>query len=1246
MKKLFTLLLMLCAVLSSQAAPPAKLYIFGDTPFGGWSYNPISKGTAVEMTKDGNKFTWTGSISAPCFFAFLSQDGTDWNSLNSNYRLSSTVQAIALDTEYALSTGDRSMKLMPGDYTITVDYTSGSPKLKVTGYVPEIVITGYSVVGAKALFGGENDFGTDLDMTESSTGVYTATVSNVSLAAGSYEYKARANKTWGIAEYPASGNNSLTIAEAGTYNIVFTLTLATSTLTAEATKVSDDAPEVTDLYIVGSMNEWKTQDENLKMTKQTDGTYYFFIEDLKASETEPVNFKFIDNLNQWYGSTNLEEGEEIGPDNCDDIALSTAQSVTNNFIIKGNAKNVKITVDLANMKFSVDAEDGTETTVEAPEHLYLLGNVQGWDPSSGSAEMTRTKMDSDKVKYKYEFTGYFPAGDDAGNTYFSFITALASASDAWGELDGKRYGANEDGEAITADNTVPYDLKAGGNAFKLAEGYYRIELNWKEDGPDIAMWVHTEEAPAAEYVLVGDFNEWNTTTGVVFQENDGKLTAQQEIEQWGNFKVIKRIANSVEWWGAATEDDYTATYENAEAIKLVAGGDGKNIKVNEAANFTFTLDVENMLLSITGFSAPVEEEELALSKFAVFADDEEYITYGLDGGIYTMVATQAWKGIQCWIGDGSTTAGNYLKVSTFLPAKLKIMVFYVGGGESFLEPSVKKCFHYVPLDPDKKVQNVIIQTAEVGYVLFADCAAVEEGPAVGVPEKLFVIGSATGWKPNAGIEMTKQGDVFTCELEADGDLYNNFSFTSKLAENEKGWGEIETSRYGAEADGTDVTLNTAYNVVWGNNNCAFNVKKGQYTLTVDFSGDIPQLTVTGEEAPTAVDAPEHLYILGNIQGWVPSNGSAEMTRTKIEDGKYKYEFTGNFPAYDDSGVTYFSFTSELGDWGDIENYRYGASEDALAIAADNTDPYDLHKGSNAFKLASGYYRIELNWTEEGPALAMWVHSAETPEITDLYLVGEFNSWAAQDANYKFTKREDGKFEFTMNGYVANQKFKFVDNNGTWYGSATGEDEAITEDNCDNIALGVGGVDNNFYALTNGSAVLTVDLSAMTFSVEPTEVVLPQEATYIEGKNFAYFEAPATWGETVYAYTFEAGEGVAAKAPRKASVEWPGHEMELVTTSAAGNKVYRYTTEDTDFNTIIFTDGTNKTADLVFSNAGYYMAVGLVATVPSTSTGIDSLTDQTATQTNAQIYTIDGRRVNAPLSKGLYITNGKKVMIGK
>ena len=500
---------MLCAVLSTQAATPAKLYIFGDTPFGGWSYNPISQGTAVEMTKDGNKFTWTGSISTTCYFAFLSQDGTDWNSLNSNYRLSSTVQAIALDTEYALSTGDRSMKLMPGDYTITVDYTSGSPKLKATGYVPEIVITGYSLIGAKELFGG-NGWDTDVDLTETSTGVYTATVSNVSLAAGSYEYKARANHDWGIAEYPASGNNSLTITEAGTYNIVFTLTLATSTLTAEATKVGDDAPE----------------------------------------------------------------------------------------------------------------------------------------------------------------------------------------------------------------------------------------------------------------------------------------------------------------------------------------------------------------------------------------------------------------------------------------------------------------------------------------------------------------------------------------------------------------------------------------------------------------------------------------------------------------------------------------------------------------------------------------------------------------ITDLYLVGEFNSWAAQDANYKFTKREDGKFEFTMNGYVAEQKFKFVDNNGTWYGSATWKDEAITEDNCDNIALGVGGVDNNFYALTNGSAVLTVDLSAMTFSVEPTEVVLPEEATYIEGKNFVYFEAPATWDETVYAYTYDAAEGVAAKAPRKVSAAWPGDAMELVTTSAAGNKVYRYTTEDTDFNTIIFTDGTNQTANLAFSNAGYYMAVGLVATVPSTSTGIDSLTDQTATQTSAQMYTIDGRRVNAPLSKGLYITNGKKVMIGK
>ena len=768
MKKLFTLLLMLCAVLSTRAATPAKLYIVGQANVGignaGWVYTPASSG-CMEMTKDGNKFTASVKLTGTAWFCFGEQDGSSWDNFNDNYswRPNSNNLIPTEGTPVPMSHGrNNSFKLGQGEYTFTVDFSGSAPTFTLSGKAEEVVITGYSLIGAKELFGG-NGWDTDVDLTETSTGVYTATVSNVSLAAGSYEYKARANKTWGIAEYPSSDNNSLTIAEAGTYNIVFTLTLATSTLTAEATKVGEDAPEVTDLYIVGSMNEWKTQDENLKMTKQTDGTYYFFIEDLKASETEPVNFKFIDNLNQWYGSTNLEEGEEIGPDNCDDIALSTAQSVTNNFIIKGNAKNVKITVDLANMKFSVDAEDGTETTVEAPEHLYLLGNVQGWDPSSGSAEMTRTKMDSDKVKYKYEFTGYFPAGDDAGNTYFSFITALASASDAWGELDGKRYGANEDGEAITADNTVPYDLKAGGNAFKLAEGYYRIELNWKEDGPDIAMWVHTEAAP---------------------------------------------------------------------------------------------------------------------------------------------------------------------------------------------------------------------------------------------------------------------------------------------------------------------------------------------------------------------------------------------------------------------------------------------------------------------------------------------------EITDLYLVGEFNSWAAQDANYKFTKREDGKFEFTMNGYVANQKFKFVDNNGTWYGSATWKDEAITEDNCDNIALGVGGVDNNFYALTNGSAVLTVDLSAMTFSVEPTEVVLPKEATYIEGKNFAYFEAPATWGETVYAYTFEAGEGVAAKAPRKVSAAWPGDAMELVTTSAAGNKVYRYTTEDTDFNTIIFTDGTNQTADLAFSNAGYYMAVGLVATVPSTSTGIDSLTDQTATQTSAQMYTIDGRRVNAPLSKGLYITNGKKVMIGK
>ena len=934
---------MLLAFIGIQAATPNKLYVFGDAPFGGWAYNPISGGTAVEMTKSGDKFTWSGSITSTCYFAFLTQDGTDWGNLNSNYRLSSTTQAVALDKEYALSSGDRSMKLTAGDYTFTVDYSSGSPKLTVSGYAPEVVITSYTVLGAEALFGTGWDL-TGNEMTKVDDNTYTYSIASVALAAGDYDYKVTANHQWGIAEYPESGNQQLTITEAATYKVDFTLDLSKKELTAVATKVSEEQPEVTGLYLVGDFNEWTAQDEKFQFTKREDGKFEFTVLDYTAN----AEFKFVDNNGTWYGSATGAR-EELGQTNYQNVALVIG-GMDNNFF-SAESGNFDIVVDLANMKFDIQPK---ESIVEAPEHLYILGNVQGWDPSNGSAEMTRTKIKDGK--YKYEFTGTFPDGGE-GKTYFSFTSKLGENAEDWTSIADSRYGAKNNNEEITADNTDPYDLKAGENSFVLPAGTYRIELNWKEEGPDLAMWVHTEEAPAiTELSMIGSFCGWEG--GVAMTKNDeGKFVLEQALSAEDEFKFIDNLGN---WYGATAEgDNFWITADVHEGLDLNSSASGKNFYMPSAGTYTFTVDLENLKLDV---------------------------------------------------------AGEF------------------GGGEE------------EPAEPE-----------------------------------IYVVGSMTEWQAVEEAKMTKQADgtyyLFIEDIKASEaepiqvkfkDEANNIWYGSTHAEGEvigpDNCDNIPVTTEGGETNNFIINQNVK--------NVKITFDLANLKFSVDADG--------GEEA--VVEAPEHLYILGDIQGWDPSNGSVEMTRTKIKDGKYKYEFTGAFPD-GGNGKTYLSFTSKLGadakDWESIADGRYGAYNEDEEITADNTDPYDLKAGANAFVLPAGYYRIELNWKEEGPDLTMWVHTEEAPAITELSMIGSFCGW---EGGVAMTKNEEGKFVLEQ-ALSAEDEFKFIDNLGNWYGAtAEGENFWITADVHEGLDLNNSATGKNFYMPAAGTYTFTVDLENLKLDV--------------------------------------------------------------------------------------------------------------------------------------------------------------------
>ena len=151
--------------------------------------------------------------------------------------------------------------------------------------------------------------------------------------------------------------------------------------------------------------------------------------------------------------------------------------------------------------------------------------------------------------------------------------------------------------------------------------------------------------------------------------------------------------------------------------------------------------------------------------------------------------------------------------------------------------------------------------------------------------------------------------------------------------------------------------------------------------------------------------------------------------------------------------------------------------------------------------------------------------------------------------------------------------------------------------------------------------------------------VPSFCTIEEGEICAFFEAPLTWGALTYTWAWmNGGDG-----KDYVGTDWPGVGAKLIGTADNGNRVFKWvSTKTTAPDNIIFSGAENKTADMVFTNAGYYTKDGKQAVV--TATGIEAIRTTPSYKDNV-IYDLQGRKVSKEqLKKGLYIVNGKKVVI--
>ena len=161
--------------------------------------------------------------------------------------------------------------------------------------------------------------------------------------------------------------------------------------------------------------------------------------------------------------------------------------------------------------------------------------------------------------------------------------------------------------------------------------------------------------------------------------------------------------------------------------------------------------------------------------------------------------------------------------------------------------------------------------------------------------------------------------------------------------------------------------------------------------------------------------------------------------------------------------------------------------------------------------------------------------------------------------------------------------------------------------------------------------------------ETTNVTIPSFCTVEEGETCAFFEAPESFGSSIYCWCWDNDYNYTTNS-------WPGAQCKEVGTADNGKIVYKWTFKETDKKSqsspnkgIIFSGGSKQTGDMMFVNGGYYLEDGVWDSVLS-ATGIQTVRTDGLKNQDASWYDLNGRRLSGvPTKKGVYIYQRKKIL---
>ncbi|MBR0116073.1 MAG: hypothetical protein IJM04_02195 [Prevotella sp.] len=246
------------------------------------------------------------------------------------------------------------------------------------------------------------------------------------------------------------------------------------------------------------------------------------------------------------------------------------------------------------MEFSEAKFYAPSGSLPQSDKYYVAGSWTNWE--TGKIEMTKKSNGT-----------YILSGQElAAGAKFKIIKEALDGTITW-------YGGEGNSDYwLTADNHTDISLFTNGDApnfYMPIAGTWTFIVDPTGDTPKLTV---DGDWPEWEYYLVGDFNEWATTSIDSYKFSDaglGKFTLNKPIQFEEKFKIYGIRGSEEKWFGAVSTGDF---WVNAEHVgtELSLTSPGENFYMNlsnKKSYWELEFDPVNMTLVLDNYLSDIAE---------------------------------------------------------------------------------------------------------------------------------------------------------------------------------------------------------------------------------------------------------------------------------------------------------------------------------------------------------------------------------------------------------------------------------------------------------------------------------------------------------------------------------------------------------------------------------------------------------------------------------------------------------------